>query len=59
MRLYDKAAPAIIYIGCAMALREQGKLNESLLCLDAVLKQEPDNQLALKQKTITLEKNKK
>lgn len=55
MRLFDKSAPAIIYIGAGMALRELGRLDEALVCFDAVLKHDPLNQVALKQKEVTLQ----
>jgi len=55
MRLHGKAAPAIIYIGSGMALREQGKIEDSLACFDAVLKHEPDNIIALRQRELSLQ----
>jgi len=50
LRINHLQAPAIIYIGSAMALRGLGRFGDAIICLDAVLNLEPDNKLALKYK---------
>lgn len=54
MRIHNGQASPIIFIGCGMALREIGRVEDSLACFEAVLKLDPTNQVALTQKNATL-----
>lgn len=58
MRLLNKSAPAAIYIGAGMALRELGQIDESIVCFDAVLNHDPSNKVARKQRDMSMQTKK-
>jgi glycosyltransferase involved in cell wall biosynthesis len=56
MRIHNGCASPIIFIGSGIALRELGRVQDSLACFDAVLKLDPLNVVALAQKEVSVGK---
>jgi glycosyltransferase involved in cell wall biosynthesis len=55
LQLSGGEAPAVIYLAAGMALRDLGRVEDSIVCFDAILKTE-GNPVAQKQKEISLSK---